>query len=149
MFNYTHIPFSFSTHPQARPLKGFSGSIHTYIHNSYFAQCSKKLLNHYGRLIWKHTENNLVGRKRKFWTNVTLNGYRKQTVWEQKWRHAAECSSVPVPATGKARSPMVTSRVGLTVSRADDDERRRWRLVSEKNFSPATDLASSQPTSSI
>ena len=30
-----------------------------------------------------------------------------------------------LPATGKARLPMVTSRVGRTVSKADDDERRR------------------------
>ena len=35
-----------------------------------------------------------------------------------------------LPATGKARSPMVTSRVGRTVSKADDDERRRRQLVS-------------------
>jgi len=35
-----------------------------------------------------------------------------------------------LPATGKARSPMVTSRVDRTVSGADDDERRHWRLVS-------------------
>jgi len=35
-----------------------------------------------------------------------------------------------LPATGKARSPKVTSRVDRTVSRADDDERRHRRLVS-------------------
>jgi len=35
-----------------------------------------------------------------------------------------------LPATGKARSPMVTSRVGRTVSKADDDECRRRRLES-------------------
>ena len=29
-----------------------------------------------------------------------------------------------LPATGKAQSPMVTSRVGRTLSKADDDERR-------------------------
>ena len=36
-----------------------------------------------------------------------------------------------LPATGKARSPMVTSRVGRTVSKVDDDERRRRRLESD------------------
>ena len=35
-----------------------------------------------------------------------------------------------LPATGNARSPIVTSRVDRTVSRSDDDERRRRRLVS-------------------
>ena len=37
-----------------------------------------------------------------------------------------------LPATGKARSPMVTSGVGRTVSKADDDERRRRRLESDR-----------------
>jgi len=35
-----------------------------------------------------------------------------------------------LPATGKARSPMVTSCVDRTVSRADNNECRHWRLVS-------------------
>jgi len=35
-----------------------------------------------------------------------------------------------LPATGKTQAPMVTSLVGLTVNRSDNDERRCRRLVS-------------------
>ena len=40
-----------------------------------------------------------------------------------------------MPATGKAQSPMVTSRVGRTVSKADDDEARQSVLYSSVQFS--------------
>ena len=45
-----------------------------------------------------------------------------------------------LPATGKARSPMVTSRVDRTVSRVDDDERRHRRLVSVRKTERASCL---------
>jgi len=101
--------------------------IHTYIHTSYLKWPNVKKL-----LVLNHCRRRLLGLRRGKSAEIN-NVFRRVQKTGSVGAEVMLCGRLfqsRLPATDKARSPMVTSRVDRTVSRVDDDERRHRRLVS-------------------